>query len=258
MLGLDLTAALDPDFFAREYLNFQPDPWQTKVLRWFGKRLLLNCSRQSGKSTTTAILALHRAVFHPNSLILLVSPSQRQSSELFRKITDFFGRLAEKPKTLEENSLCLQLENGSRIVSLASKEATIRGYSSATLIIEDEASRVEDELYRSMRPMLAVSGGGLILMSTPHGMQGHFFEEWTSGDGDWERIEIKATDCPRISTMFLDEERRRGKRWFRQEYCCEFAETNDRAFGYETIMKAFSSDVETLFEEEDDDSESDF
>jgi len=248
MLANDLAAALDPDLFAREYLNFQPDPWQTKVLRWFGKRLLLNCSRQSGKSTITALLALHRAVYYPDGLILLVSPSLRQSSELFRKITNFLGRLAEKPKTLEENSQSLQLENGSRIVSLPSNEATTRGYSSATLIIEDEAARVEDGLYRSLRPTLAVSGGRLILMSTPHGMQGHFFEEWSSGDNAWVRIEIQATDCPRISSLFLDEERRcQGERWFRQEYFCEFAETADHAFSYQTVMKAFSPDVKTLF-----------
>ena len=59
MLGLNLAAALDPDLFAREFLSFQPDPWQTKLLRWSGRRMLLNCSRQSGKSTSTAILALH-------------------------------------------------------------------------------------------------------------------------------------------------------------------------------------------------------
>lgn len=248
MLALNLAAALDPDLFAREFLTFRPDPWQTRLLRWSGKRMLLNCSRQSGKSTTTAILALHRAVFYANGLILLVSPSLRQSSELFRKITDFATRLAEKPKMMEENSLSLQLENGSRIVSLPSKEATVRGFSGATLIIEDEASRVEDQLYRAMRPMLAVSGGQLILMSTPYGKQGHFFEEWSNGGTDWERIEVKATDCPRIPKRFLDEERRSlGERWFRQEYLCEFAEAVDHVFGYETVMKALSPDVKTLF-----------
>lgn len=248
MLAPNLAAALDPDLFARNFLSFQPDPWQTKLLRWSGKRMLLNCSRQSGKSTSTAILALHRAVFYPDSLILLVSPSLRQSVELFRKIADFLGRLAEKPKMLEENALSLQLDNGSRVVSLPSKEATVRGFSGASLIIEDEASRVEDQLYRTMRPMLAVSRGRLILMSTPYGKQGHFFEEWTKGGSDWERIEVRATDCPRISPLFLDEEHRSlGERWFRQEYLCEFAETVDRVFSYETVMKALSPDVKTLF-----------
>src|SRR5664279_3883977 len=116
MLAHDLAAALDPDYFSRAFLNFHPDPWQTKLLRWSGQRMLLNCSRQSGKSTSTGILALHRALFYPASLILLVSPSLRQSTELFRKMTGFLGGLAEKPKMLEENALSLQLENGSRIV----------------------------------------------------------------------------------------------------------------------------------------------
>jgi hypothetical protein len=116
------------------------------------------------------------------------------------------------------------------------------------LIIEDEASRVEDPLYRTMRPMLAVSRGRLILMSTPYGKQGHFFEEWTNGGRDWARIEVRATDCPRISPQFLDEERRSlGERWFRQEYLCEFAEAVDRVFSYDTVMKALSPDVKTLF-----------
>ena len=75
MLAGNLVQALDPVAFAREALSFIPDPWQAQALRWSGKRLLLNCSRQSGKSTTAAILALHRALFYPASLVLLVSPS---------------------------------------------------------------------------------------------------------------------------------------------------------------------------------------
>jgi hypothetical protein len=38
-------------------------------------------------------------------------------------------------------------------------QGTIRGFSAATLIVEDEAARVPDDLYFSVRPMLAVSGG---------------------------------------------------------------------------------------------------
>src|SRR4051794_35221526 len=116
MLGHDLAAALDPVVFARDALNFTPDAAQTRVLRWSGKRLLLNCTRQWGKSTTTSVLAVHQAIFHPNSLILLVSPSIRQSSEIFRKVSGFMDRLVLKPHRVEDNRLSLQLENGSRIV----------------------------------------------------------------------------------------------------------------------------------------------
>src|SRR6266508_3512763 len=93
VLHSDLAHALDPVRFAREMLVFEPDDWQRRALRWSGRQLLLNCARQSGKSVTAAVLALHRALYHPKSLVLLVSPSQRQSSELFRKVTDFLDAL---------------------------------------------------------------------------------------------------------------------------------------------------------------------
>ena len=247
MMASDMKQALDPVEFARQSLKFEPDPWQSKVLRWTGKRLLLNCCRQSGKSTTAAILALHRAIFYPGSLILLVSPSLRQSSELFRKVTDELNKLKTQPDKTENNKLSLALKNGSRIVSLPGTEATIRGFSGADLICQDESARVSDELYYSIRPMLATSGGRLILMSTPFGKRGHFFHEWTEGGPVWERIETKASDCPRISQEFLDDELQSlGEWWFSQEYLCQFRENVDQLFTYEQVMKAFDNDLEPL------------
>ncbi|MBT9174208.1 MAG: hypothetical protein DDT21_02619 [Syntrophomonadaceae bacterium] len=252
MLADDLRLGLDPTFFAQEALDFHPDDWQAQALRWSGKRLLLNCCRQSGKSTTAAILALHRALYYPQSLVLLVSPSLRQSSELFRKVTDMLARLEVRPRLLEDNRLSFTLDNGARVVSLPSSEATIRGFSGADLIVEDEAARVPDDLYMAVRPMLAVSGGRLILMSTPWGKRGHFHQEWTQGGNTWERVEIKAPQCPRISPEFLEEERASlGDWWFRQEYMCEFVETVDQVFGYELVMGALSQEVEPLFLEEE-------
>jgi hypothetical protein len=58
----DLHRALDPAEFSR-YIGIEPDPWQADVLRYEGKRLLLNCSRQSGKSTTIAIEGLHIGIY---------------------------------------------------------------------------------------------------------------------------------------------------------------------------------------------------
>ena len=250
MLRRDLLFALDPVRFAREALGFHPDSTQARVLRSNNRRLLLNCTRQWSKSTTAAVLALHRALYYPNSTIVICSPSQRQSSLLLEKIGAFLKQLAIKPAKVEDNQFSLQLANGSRIVSLPGQEKTIRGYSGVTLIIEDEASRVDDNFYRAIRPMLSVSGGRLILMSTPYGKQGHFFEEWTAGGSAWERIECKATDCPRISNEVLEEERASlGEWWFRQEYLCEFVQTLDNVFSHDLIMNAISADVKPLFEE---------
>lgn len=236
----------DPVTFARS-IGFNPDPWQEGILLGRGKRVLLNCCRQSGKSSTTAIVALHTALAGPESLILLVSPSLRQSSELFGKVIAFLNRLAARPRMVEENRLSIRFMNGSRIVSLPGKEGTIRGFSGAALIVEDEAARVPDALYRAVRPMLAVSSGSLMLLSTPFGKRGHFFEEWTHGGTAWERVQVAATQCPRIPGKFLEEEKKAlGPWWYGQEYECQFSDTESSVFSYDLIQSAISPDVAAL------------
>ena len=101
-LALDLAHALDPVAFVQDRLNFEPDPWQARLLRSRAPWILLNCCRQSGKSTTTAALALHTAIYDPG-LTLLVSPSLRQSKELFAKVTGFLKDL-EPAEVLEEGN----------------------------------------------------------------------------------------------------------------------------------------------------------
>ena len=234
--------------FAREVLHLEPDPWQESVLASAARQMLLNCSRQAGKSTTAAAVALHTAHTLPGSLTLLVSPSLRQSSELFRKVADHLERMDHPPKLIEDNKLSLTMGNRSRIVSLPSSEGTVRGYSAVDLIIEDEASRVDDALYYAVRPMLAVSGGKLMLMSTPFGKRGHFHDAWENGGPEWERVKVTAYEVPRIPRDFLDEEQRAlGPLWFASEYLCEFTETEDSVFRHEDVMRALTSNVKPLF-----------
>src|SRR5579862_9075760 len=130
-----------------------PDPWQRDLLLSNERQMLLNCSRQSGKSTVVSALALHQALIYPSSLILLLSPSQRQSFELYRKVRDAFRDLKAPIPTLQESESRRELANGSRIISLPGKEETIRSFSGVSLIILDEAARIPDDLYRSVRPM---------------------------------------------------------------------------------------------------------
>jgi hypothetical protein len=221
-----------------------PDAWQERLLRSTSPRVLINASRQSGKSTVTAALAVHTASYEPGSLVLLLSPTLRQSQELFRKCLDIY-RALECPIPAEaESALRLELVGGSRIISLPGKEASVRGYSGVRLLICDEASRCPDPLYFSTRPMLAVSGGRLILLSTPFGTRGFFYEGWRSEEA-WERYEIPATMCPRIPSSFLVEERENmGEWWFAQEYGCQFLDAQSAAFRREDIDRAFAEEVE--------------
>src|SRR5439155_18459090 len=91
-----------------------PDPWQAKLLRSKSHRMLLLCSRQSGKSLTAAALALREALLLPGSLVLLLSPTLRQSSELFRdKVIRLYNAIDRPVKATLESALRIELANGS-------------------------------------------------------------------------------------------------------------------------------------------------
>jgi hypothetical protein len=242
-LALDLAAALDPVLLAVQ-TGVEPDDWQARVLRSGADRLLLCCSRQSGKSLTTALLAVWTALYRPDSLILMLSPSQRQSGLLFKTCLSAYRTLGRPVPALEETATGLTLANGSRIASLPGREGTVRGFSGVRLLIIDEAAWVEDDLYASVRPMLAASGGRLVALSTPHGTRGWFYQAWRS-ESDWERYEVPAALCPRIAPEFLEEERRElGEWWYAQEYECKFIDAESQAFRSESVERAFRERVE--------------
>jgi hypothetical protein len=240
--------ASDPVLLARR-AGIEPDDWQRDLLRSRAQQTILLCSRQSGKSTVTSLLALHETLFNPGALVLLLAPALRQSQELFRKLKTAFNALHPLPVPVEEESaLRLEFGNGSRIVCLPGKEATIRGFSGVSLLVVDEASRVADELYHAIRPMLAVSGGRIILLSTPFGKRGFFWKEWSEGGAEWQRVKVTAHDCPRIKAEWLEQERRTiGNWWFSQEYLCEFVDSIDQVFATSDIMRALDPEVKPLF-----------
>jgi hypothetical protein len=249
VIAADLACALDAAIFGEHATGFALDGWQRTALRSTAARMLWCVTRQGGKSATAALLALHTATYRPRSTVLLVSPSQRQSGELHRKVLDAFRATGAPAPAEAETALRLELTNGSRVVSLPGRtDATVRGYA-ADLVIVDEASRVPDDLYRSLTPMLAVRRGSrLLALSTPYGKVGWFHREWEDGGACWERTRITADQCPRISPEFLDQERQSmPAAWFRQEYLCSFEEAEDSVFRHDDIRAAFSDDVAPLF-----------
>jgi hypothetical protein len=242
-----LGSRLDPASFARYFLGIDPDEKQCQVLRSESPQLMLNCSRQWGKSTVSSILALHKAYFEPKSLVLVVSPTLRQSGELIRKIIGYLPALGIRKKGDGVNTLSVELPNGSRIVGLPGRDGTIRGFSGTSLLIIDEASQVADSLYRSVRPFLAASKHGrMVIMSTPYGTRGFFWEEWERGDG-WERVETPANECPRFDPEFLERERKSmGESWFKQEYLCQFLENENTFLPRAWVEAAFTREIKAL------------
>jgi len=231
--------------FARRLFD-SLDPWQEALLRDESKRILIAAARQSGKSSMCAAIGLHKVLYKENALVIVVSRSMRQSGELTTKIKQYYHQLGEPVPATAERQLSLSLENGSRVVTLPGDEATIRGFSGPDLILIDEAARVPDDVYAAVSPMLAVSGGRLIALSTPNGPNNRFSEWWLRGDG-FNRHITTAYDNPRISDEFLQQERNSMTPVeFAMEYEVSFDAEHYQLFTREMLDGAIDDDVEPL------------
>ena len=228
--------------------GFEPDEWQKRVLRSQSDRMLILCARQLGKSTVVGCKALHKGMYTPDSLTLLIAPTERQSKELFIKVLSIYYALNQPtPPANDPTATILTLSNGSRIVTLPGDPETLRSFSAVNLAIIDEAARVKTNMMPAILPMLGISRGQMILLSTPQGRQGFFFDLWQTPGTRWEKIRAKASECPRLDPEFLAETRRElGETMYMQEYENEFISSGEQVFSESSVDDAFSSNRSAL------------
>jgi hypothetical protein len=220
--------------------GFTPYDWQEEILRSSAQTLLINCSRQAGKSLTTAMLIVAEFL-RPDSTVVIITPSLRQSRELMRKVLRFWRKLGRPIPHVAATRSSLELVNGSRVEAFPANSDTIRGISSVTLLVVDEAAMVPEELYDAVTPMLAAVNGRLVALSTPKGQRGWWYELWktpAAEDPDIERVEVPATKVLHFSEKFLARERRRKPATFDQEFMCKFLDDERQAFRTEDIEAA--------------------
>lgn len=238
----------DPLEVARR-AGIDPDPWQQDFLVSDTHRVLMLCARQCGKSTIASVLADHGALYERGTLTLVVSPTLRQSAEFMTTCKDIYSEIGRPVMSESETALSMRLENRSRIVCVPAKPQNVRGFKNVRRIIIDEAAWVSDLVFQALTPMLAVSGGDLIMLSTPWGKAGWFYDLWGSSE-NWKRIKITADQCPRYTPEFLAEQRRTMP-WpvYQREYLCEFTDMVGQIFPTDLIMSAFTDEIEPLFPE---------
>ncbi|MGC4056401.1 MAG: hypothetical protein QM757_46985 [Paludibaculum sp.] len=235
-----------PSDWAWEEFGFEADPRQKEVLDTPARRVLLCCSRQWGKSTVTALRALHFARHHPGSTTLCVTPSQRQSGLFLEKVQRYLqGPVARDTR----DAASVKLPNGSSIIGLPAQEATIRGFDNVGFLILDEAAMIDDNVYTATRPMRVLSDGLLWMISTPHGQSGFFHDAWHDGDAGWARFRVPAGECARFSPDVLAQERiALGERMYAQEYLCEFLPSDQQMIPAHLVDSAVTSAEEPLDE----------
>ena len=233
--------------FARQLLDFEPDANQAKLLSTKAQYVMVNCHRQWGKTTMTAMRAVHWAMSKPGQQIAVVSASLRQSMALANKCREFAHQLHLTLRVEAANQGSIVFPNGSVIRPLPAHRDRVRGFT-AHFLIMDEAACISDEVYSAATPMLAATNGALWLLSTPQGPRGFFYDEWvakqSSTTRDWLKISASAESSGRVTASFLNGERKRKTaEQFANEFECTFASPHRNVFEEEWLVRSFVGDI---------------
>jgi hypothetical protein len=227
-----------PSKWAESEFHFQATEIQKRVLDANTKRLMLCCNRQWGKSTVIALKALHYALEHPKSTIVVVSKTEKQGGELISRIRNFSSLMPLPDKRVPGYEYSLQLPNEAKIYAIA-HSADSAPSRTANIIIYDEAARVSDEVFSATLPFVATTGGHVWILSTPKGQIRFFYNFWHDRDPQWTKIFSTVEDCPAIPKDFLDLHRRANPQLFRQEFYCEFKPAPGSLTSREFIRQAY-------------------
>jgi len=242
----------NPSAFIENVIGIEPFEYQKRFLDSDSDRKVFVAGRQVGKSRTASWMALHHAVTHPGSLVLVTADALRQSSELFSQLQSEINNsgLADEQWGIERSTQTeIEFEHDSRIkvVPTGRNGNKIRGFT-ADLIIIDEAAFVEDSIFKEViEPMTLVSKGTIVLSSTPYGASGYFYDkaqESELSDSPWEKVQVSSYNNPKIDEDDI-EELKKGKtrNQIKQEILGEFVPTGDQFFTNPLIKSCLNDDV---------------
>ncbi|MBI2684923.1 MAG: hypothetical protein HYX27_01305, partial [Acidobacteria bacterium] len=144
------------------------------------------------------------------------------------------------------------LANGAQVIALPDSEETIRGFSAPRLIVVDEAAFASEDVFKALVPMLTVSAGTIMLLSTPNGQTGYFYEQWHNDNSPWTRLQGSLKDCPRVSKETIDQMRQTmSKDDFAQEFECKFIAAGGQFISREVFRACLRDDFPLFMPEYD-------
>jgi phage FluMu gp28-like protein len=238
--------------FAKKILNFQPYHYQEEFLRDRSNLIAACCGRQVGKTTLTAIKALHFVLAHRKKQVLIVSAGQRQSIILFRKILAFIDEAFPTPMLLDGRTRTwVKFANGSEIVALPCGRdgATLRGFTS-DMVILDEANFIPEMVIDSViRPTtIARSNAKIIMLSTPWAKAHPFYEAITRPELGFRTYRWPTSVNPHVTKEKLELERKTiGEYDFDREYNANFIDDQFSYFPSKLVLgctDAYALDAE--------------
>jgi len=168
----------------RGRLIYKAYPFQLELLHTYhNHRFNINMlPRQTGKTTTASGYLLWRAMFIPDSTILIAAHKYSGAQEIMQRIRYAYELCPNfiRAGVTSYNRGSIEFENGSRIIAQATTENTGRGLSISILYCDEFAfvrSSIAKEFWTSISPTLA-TGGQAIITSTPNSDEDQFALIW--------------------------------------------------------------------------------
>ena len=223
-------------------MKYVLDDWQKEVMNTKGN-IVLRSGRQVGKSFIISHKVGEYAVKNKKKTVLVIAAVERQAQLLFEKILtyvhDNYRAYIKKGKDKPTKSK-LTLNNGTVIHCLPSGLSGygIRGYT-VDLLVADEAAFIPEDVWTAVTPMMAITKGNIIMLSTPFGRGGYFYECFN--DPSYTTFHVSSEDCPRKNQEFLDREKgRMSDLQYAQEYLGEFIDELRQFFPTDLIRSCMT------------------
>jgi Terminase large subunit, T4likevirus-type, N-terminal len=216
----------------------------------------ITAGRQSGKSRTVAVTALHQAYTKPRSTTLIISAGEVSAQRLLGEAATLSASPLLTGSVVDETKSSVSLSNGSVIMSVPASQRQIRGWA-VDLLILDEAGFIDPNLWRAAEPtIIARPGSRVILCSSPWGGADHFFRQlWQRGmdrpDAMYQSWHWPSSISPLVDAALLEEIRKRETdEYFRREYLAEWTDASGQFFSEGEISDAIGDypllDLETM------------
>jgi phage FluMu gp28-like protein len=226
-------------------LNERLFPYQQAWMRDQSRFKIGLWARQTGKDFTCAAEAVVDAVLHPATQWLIIACAERQAMESLQKVKEWADQFGVET---EGNLSQVRFENGSRIIALPARPASIRGYS-ANLILTEFAFHDDPEaVWRAAFPIITNPGAGrekkVRIISTPNGQANLFHRLWSGSAYSKHFVNIHeaiAQGLP-LNAEELQSGLGDAEAW-QQEYECQFIDSSSVLLPYELLRSAQSAEA---------------
>jgi hypothetical protein len=259
----------DPLYFMKNFMKiqhpirgaipFDPYPFQLRIIEAFhnNRFTVALTARQMGKTTVAAGYLLWKAMFVPDTTILVTANKLNQALEIMDRIRFAYENLPDyiRAGIKEYNKGTIAFDNDSKIVARATSSDAGRGLSISLLYLDEFAfvppNKAKD-FWTSIQPVLS-TGGSCIITSTPKSDEDQFAQIWKGAINNVDEYGNPRKDNLGVNGFFAvkvpwsehperDEEWARpyreqlGEARFRQEFECDFVTDDETLINSLALM----------------------